>query len=249
MKKVLIVLAVLALAIGGIGLYYAGKMDGMIEQAIEVSGTKALGTAIAVDSVDTKIADGEATISGLTIANPPGYSTNEALSIQSLSAQVDYKAQTVKRVSINDTTINAELKGRRSNFQEILDSMPPREANENNAEGPDQKFQIDVLEMRNAKINVTSEQAGQASFIMDDFVLRDLSGTVSELSDQITQSLISHVSNQIKGHAQDRILEMAKEEATKRAKELAAKKLSDQGEKQLQKKLGDRVKNFNIKVD
>ena len=143
MKKILIILAVVIAIIAVAATVLVGKLDTIIAQTIESEGTETLGSKVSVASVVTKLADGTATIKGLTIANPPGYKKATAIEIGSFNASVDYEYQLIKDVTINSPTINAEILGSmsdiiksrnvddiRSNFKDLVDNMPPDEEEE-----------------------------------------------------------------------------------------------------------------------
>ena len=198
MKKILIGLLFVALIATLAAIFVAGNMDAYIADTIRLEGTAAVGTKVDVTEVKTNLKDGTAIISGLTVANPVGYKGANALRIDSFSAEVDYESQVVTQVLIQDPIINAELVGLQSNFQDLLDGMPDSE-DEVGAEEDDKEITIQSLQLRKAKVNLSSDKLGQTSFVMDDFVMSDLTGTVDEISEEITNALVTHVSDQVKG--------------------------------------------------
>lgn len=239
-KKILIALLILIIAIA-IGLYvFSGKLDGIIKDAIETEGTAALGSQVKVTSVVTDFKQGRAEIAGLTISNPPGYQAANAIELSNFNAEVDYGDQTVKEIIINQPVINAEQKGQRNNFQDLLERMPDSETveQETSAE-PGAEITIKKIALQKATINLLTsdlEVAGQSldlgnrSFIMDDFVVTNISGTAQEISDELTQKLVSHVSGQVKAYVTKEITNVAKAKATE--------KLKEEAKKALEKKLG-----------
>ena len=252
MKKILIGLVVLIAIIAVAATYFVGQMDDLIADAIQTEGTAALGVAVTVDSVETKLADGTATVNGLKVANPSGYKNPHALIIKTFTAGVDYKNEVIKNISINQSTINAELIGTDSNFQAILDGMPEDEVTAED-ESDDLELTIQLLELRQAVVNIDSDKLGQQSFVMDDFVMRDLTGTVDELSDTITNRLISHITDQVKSFAQVAIIALATEKAKEMVKEKIKEELGEKANEVLKdgaaEKLGEKLKGFKFKIN
>lgn len=225
MKKIFIALLLL-LIVAGIGLFvFAGKMDQIVKEAIETEGSAALGSAVRVASVVTNLKEGSAVISNFTIANPAGYNAKNAIEITSFSASVDYLNQVIEKIEINKPVINAEQKGQRNNFQDLLKGIPADEEEELASDESDTLITIKQLALRSATINlVTSDLAigdkklelGDRSFVMDDFVLNNLSGTATEISDKVVKRLTSHVSSQVTGYLKKEITAVAKEKLTEK---------------------------------
>ena len=256
MKKILIILAVVIAIIAVAATVLVGKLDTIIAQTIESEGTETLGSKVSVSSVVTKLADGTATIKGLTIANPPGYKKANAIEIGSFNASVDYENQLIKDVTINSPTINAEILGSmtdiiksrnvddiRSNFKDLVDNMPPDEEEEVAEEEDDTVITINRFAIQNAKINLSADLLGDRSFPMADLVLRDLSGTSDQISDQITDQVTVHIQKQVKAYAvkeiQPLIANAIKAAAAAKASEVVKDKLND--------KLGGRLKDLKLK--
>ncbi len=121
MKKVVVAILVLLL-LAGVAVWYfvSFRLDGVIKQQIEQVGSRTLGTAVSVGSVTTDLKNGSLTISGITIANPPGYNNPHALTLNGIDAAVDYQSFDIKRVIIDKPEIVIEEKDGESNFTELL---------------------------------------------------------------------------------------------------------------------------------
>lgn len=261
MKKILIALLILVLA-AGIGLYiFSGKLDGLIKEAIETEGTAALGSQVKVSSVTTDFKQGRAEISGLSISNPAGYQSVNAIELSNFAAEVDYGDRTVKEIIINKPIINAEQKGTKNNFQDLLEKMPASseevtETEETSDPGP--VITIKKIALTQATVNLlTSELAvagksvelGNRSFVMDDYVVTNITGTAEEISDYITRTLIDHVSSQVKTYMTAELKTLAKAKAIEKAKEKAKEALEEKiGDKISTEILGDKIKGkFKLK--
>ncbi len=238
LKKILIVLLVL-IAAAAAGLYvFSGKMDGIIKDAIEQEGTAALGSKVSVASVVTDLKEGRAEIGGLNISNAAGYQSPYAIELSSFAAEVDYSDQTIKEIIINRPVINAEQKGQRNNFQDLLANMPSSDESEPEEESTDPGPEITIkkIALTQATVNLLTsdlEMAGQKvdlgnhSFVMQDFVATNVTGTAEEISEMLSNQLVAHVSGQVKGYVQEEIKRVAKAKATEKLKEEANKLLEE----------------------
>lgn len=263
MKKFFIALVVL-IAIIGTGLFVlAGKIDGIIKDTIETEGTAALGAKVSLESVVTDLKQGSATLSKLTIANPAGYQAANAIELSSFSASVDYGNRVIENIEINQPVINAEQKGQRNNFKDLLDNMPSDETQEAESEADDTVITIKKLALRKATVNLLTSDLkvadqeinlGNSSFVMDDFVLTDLSGTATEISDTIVTSLTAHVSAQVQAQVKQQLETLAKarlaevaNEKIEEAKAKAEEKLKEKLGENLEGEVGEKLKGLKFK--
>lgn len=250
MKKVLIALLVLLLIIGIALFVFAGKLDGIVKEVIETEGSAALGSAVRVSSVVTDLKAGNATINNFTIANPAGYSAKNAIEVTSFSASVDYRNQIIEEIDINQPIINAEQKGKKNNFQDLLNNIPDSAEEQTTEDEADTTvITINRLALRRATVNlITSDLSiadqtidlGDRSFVMDDFVMNKLQGTSSEISDQLVKALTAHVSSQVSAYLKQEIGKMAKAKVLDEAKDKIKEKLDG--------KIGEKLKGFKFKL-
>ncbi|MGK0375641.1 MAG: hypothetical protein ACJA2E_002121 [Arenicella sp.] len=250
MKKLLLALLVIIIIIA-IGLFvFVGKMDSLVKDVIETEGSAALGSPVKVESVVTDLKQGSAILTNFTISNPAGYRAANAIEVKSFSASVDYRNQIINQIEINNPIINAEQKGQKNNFQDLLQNMPASDEEEAVTEEGDTVITIKQLALRRATVNlITSDLAvgemkfelGDRSFVMDDFVMNDLNGTVTEISDLVIARLTSHVSSQVKGYIQNEATSMAKERLLEEAKNKINQALEDKLGGKLDVDLNDNV--------
>jgi len=260
MKKIFIALLILIVIIGVALFVFAGKLDGIVKEAIETEGSAALGSPVRVGSVVTNLKEGSALLTNFSIANPAGYTAKNAIEVTSFSAKVDYSNQLIEKIEINKPVINAEQKGQKNNFQDLLENMPADEEEEEVTEEDDTVITIKQLALRSATVNlITSDLAiagktlelGDRSFVMDDFVVNNLSGTATEISDTVVARLTSHVSSQVQDYVKKEIGNIAKERVLEEAKEKINQKLEETiGGKldgKLDGKVGEKLKGLKFK--
>ncbi len=251
MKKVLIALLVLVVIVGIALFVFVGKMDEIVKQVIETEGSAAIGSPVRVESVVTNLKEGSALLTNFTIANPAGYRAKNAIEVTSFSANVDYSNQLIEEIEIDQPIINAEQKGQRNNFQDLLENMPADDEEETVEEQSDTVITIKKLALRRATVNlITSDLSvagktldlGDRSFVMEDFVVNNLSGTATEISDEVVKQLTSHVSAQVTDYVKGEIASVAKERLMQEAKEKINQKLEETLEGKLDGKLDGEVK-------
>lgn len=106
-KTILITVAILVLvSIGGV-YYVLTNLNSIVEAAIEKYGSETIQTAVRVDSVDIELTAGKASIQGLTIANPDGFSAPHAFSLDRISVDIDLGSVGRQPVVINDVAVHA----------------------------------------------------------------------------------------------------------------------------------------------
>ncbi|MDO8907410.1 MAG: hypothetical protein Q7W55_02800 [Pseudohongiella sp.] len=140
MKRLLyIVLAVLVVVVGGM-IYLLNNLDGLVKRAIEVAGTNALATDVRVSSVNIDLANGSATLSGFSIANPPGFSNADMVRFDELYLAFDLSSLNTDVIRINSIrTVNPyvlyEMQGTRSNLDVVRERFPAQPAPTQSADG------------------------------------------------------------------------------------------------------------------
>ena len=76
MKKVILgTVAVLLVAVVGVGVFLMQNLDGIVKNMIEKVGSDVVNTEVRVQEVKLNLSEGSATLRGFTVANPPGFSS------------------------------------------------------------------------------------------------------------------------------------------------------------------------------
>lgn len=101
----LIVSAILVLIIVGTLVYIVTNINHLVKAAIEKYGSQATSTAVRVSSVDIELSSGSASISGLTVAGPPGFRAPNIFNLSNISARIPVKSLTTSPMVIQDIRI------------------------------------------------------------------------------------------------------------------------------------------------
>lgn len=130
-KKIGIGIIVLLVLLAGAGYYLFSNLDSLVRTALEKYGSQATLTQVTVGGVSLSPGAGTGTITGLTIANPPGYSTPDALSVGSIALRLDSSTLAgsgpivIDSLTITEPQVTYEVKGlgQGSNLQTIEDNI------------------------------------------------------------------------------------------------------------------------------
>ncbi|WP_456107213.1 DUF748 domain-containing protein [Planctobacterium marinum] len=180
MKKLLIALLVIFVAVGGFIYMGLSGLDGFIKEQLEKQGTTVTKTNVTVNQVETVLSDAKVTISGLSIANPQGYSQANAFGLHTV--KVDLGTSTQEPYVIDEILIDspevvyevnqqgkANLVVLKDNIQASLpQSAPEPEAQSGDAINPlmsvkkitvkDVKFTLDIAAMDLGEIPLQQRQ-------------------------------------------------------------------------------------------
>ncbi len=225
MKKILIGLAVVVVLVIGALVYTASNLDGLVKTAIEKVGTKVAGVAVSVSKVTLSIKEGKASIEGLTVANPKGFTTPTAISLGTVSVALDTGSVTKSPIEIQDVSIVApqityEVSPTGgSNIDAIKKNVdafvaggggkaadePKKDAATKPADDGGSKLVIDKLTVTQGKVTLaTPIPGGAASAKLGDISLKDIgksSGGASpaqvaiDLLDALSKSAIKSASS------------------------------------------------------
>jgi len=107
MKKVLIgVAALLVVVVGGM-LYVWSNLDVIVKEAIQTYGSEATKTTVSVAEVKLKLENGEATISGLKVGNPAGFTDPNIFELGMISTRIDIATINQNPIIIDEIIISA----------------------------------------------------------------------------------------------------------------------------------------------
>lgn len=135
------------------------NLDAIVAGIIEDSGTQALKTPVAVAEVNIGLAQGKAAVSGLSIANPAGFTPAHLIALDSIAVDLDLESLgeeviVLETVAIGAAAISYEINADGdSNMQALLDGIQ----GESQSQSPSVKLIIQALEFSGATVQVKSE--------------------------------------------------------------------------------------------
>ncbi|MCB2191738.1 MAG: hypothetical protein KQI62_09245 [Deltaproteobacteria bacterium] len=199
-KYILIGVAVVVVAIAGAVYYAFSNLDSIAKEVMEKAGSEALGVPVRVASVQIQLSEGKATVTGLTVANPPGYSDNSALSFGQVTVQIGEGGEVIKQIVAVDPMVRLEQKGESSNLKELQKRAQKSTGGEgedkkaSSEEGEEHKLNIKLFKVTNAKAIVTSPELKEPQeVVIPSMVLKDLKGTPKQIAGQVFDQLLSKI--------------------------------------------------------
>ena len=202
MKKVITILVVLLLVVGG-GVWYftAFRMDSMIQNRIESLASTSLGTQVSVGGVETDIKGGALTISNITIANPPGFNNRNAFSLNGIEAVIDYSNFEIKRLVIDNPEIVIEEKDGETNFSRMMAGLEKQESDPEPEPAADGKEEpiivVHFFRMNESRAAFESKSLDHYSDLKIDAVeLTDIKGTRTEVGKVIANAIIKEITRE-----------------------------------------------------
>jgi hypothetical protein len=108
-QKLLIAAFALLIVIAGVAVYLYNSIDSIVKNAIERSGTEITGTKVSVGSVDISLRSGRGTIRNLRVANPDGFSKNNAVEFGELTLDLDVGSLNRDPIVIQEIRVKAPL--------------------------------------------------------------------------------------------------------------------------------------------
>ncbi len=142
MKKLLIALLVLVVLVIGLVVAAvvigASQIDRIAKEVIERGGTYAMQVDTTVEGVDIQLMSGNATMTGLNVANPAGFDSDHFMKLGSSSASVDLNSVNTDKIVFPEIRLSGidvilDKGGNPSNYNTILNSLKRFESGEKTA--------------------------------------------------------------------------------------------------------------------
>jgi len=105
MRKLLIGAGILVTLIVGAAVFLLSSLDTIVKKVIEDVGSQVTGVKVSVGSVKISLSEGKGSISGLTVANPPGFSSDPAIRLGEIALALDTGSISKNPVVVKDVTV------------------------------------------------------------------------------------------------------------------------------------------------
>ena len=166
MKKTILIIASIAVLALAIVLWRViANLDSIVAGMIENVGSDVLKTKVSVSGVSINLKDGKASIAGLSVANPPGYSNASIFELNGI--EVDLKLGSIGkdvlviesiRVDNPKVVFEGDEDGG-SNMQTLLDnidSAPSADSSSGKAQGEAAKMIIEQFEFSGGQVKAST---------------------------------------------------------------------------------------------
>lgn len=180
MKKKILIFIVLALilAVAGAITYVLTNLDSIVKAAIEKYGSEAMKTTVRVSSVKISLRNGVGSVRGLTIANPPGFSSPSIMTLDNISIRIAVKSVTGTPIVIDNILISGpevfyDMKENGTSNVDILkknlasSGAPREEKPKKGAKGKETRLRIKKLVFEKGKVHVRIAKMMDKPIIVD----------------------------------------------------------------------------------
>lgn len=233
MKKLLIGLGAVVILIAIALFVLVGNLDKIIKGALEGVGSELLGLPVAVQGVELDLKSGAGQITGLTIANPAGYSAPHAFQMDKIYLGLDLGSLGKQPLVINELRIASpivELEAKEdgsSNLQTLLDNIEKNSAKTDKkaAEEQSKSEQTDApepvrisfksLSITGVTVNTTVVGQEKQRIVIPDVVKADVGGAEGLTPSEVGSLIIGDIVVQSLKAALKKELSKKAEETTK----------------------------------
>ena len=262
-KMILVFIVVLVIGIAAAVYYLLTNLDAIVEAAIEKFGSEAVKTSVQVDQVAIRLGEGAATVSGLSIANPDGFSLPQAFALGEITVDINLEKTDSELVAIDQINIaaprvfyeiNADRQGSLNVLKDNLDAGSGSSAGTGDTgTAPDSSsagIRLDIarFEFKDASLHAKVVPLKDKTYDLKlpALVLTNLKGTPEQISRQVLDRLIEHAKKEIRKQGLDQELAEIKAKAQQRIDEEKAK-LQQQADDRIEeekRKAEDKLKNL-----
>ncbi len=232
---VLVLLIVAAILFG----FVFSQLNSLVETVIERAGTTITQTAVRVDAVDIALREGKGEITGLSIANPQGFSRSDLLQVGDVGLQLDVASlltpvKVVEQVYINGVQLRAEQKKvTQTNIQALIEnlsaSLPATNAKSSaaTAEKSEEdaiRLMIKQLAVGESRLLLETEKWGSRTLTLPAYQQADIGDPNTGLSpEQLGNVIVDTLLKRAKNALEVELRTLAKSEVDARLQEEKAK--------------------------
>lgn len=217
MKRLVVIVLVIVAVLAGAAYWAYNSLDLIVRVAIEHYAPEIAGVSVKVRSVDISARDGQGTVRGLEIGNPPGFAAPKAASVGELRVALDPATVTEPIVRILSLTVDAplityergdhgtNLEAIQKNIRRHIDqSGGPSESRPAEAKHGRRKFIVDRLTIQGGRVTMTNPALkGQGiSFNLPDIELNGVGErqgglTASEIGNVVATELEARIAQRV----------------------------------------------------
>jgi len=210
--KLLVVLVVIVVAVFAGVLFY---VDNIAKKAVEYGGSQALGVPTTLQGIHISLLGGEASLNGLQVANPPGFSGDKFLSLGSGEVAVSLSSlagETIRipKIRLADINVTLEQDGKKNNVQPLMQkargsasggSSAQQAAASSGEQG--KKFIVDRFSIENVSVAANLSALGEGAkvnLVLPRIELKNLGAakggmSLEEMIQKVVQVILDAVAN------------------------------------------------------
>jgi hypothetical protein len=198
-------------AVAVVAYFLVSNLDAIIEDVIEQVGSEVTQTRVSLNNVEIDLSTGEGRLTGLTIANPPGYDSDYAFELDDIVVAIAPASLTkpvivISQVKIDGASLIAEQKGTRTNLSELLDNIESGSA-ETQKQAPGEseepaasplRLMIENFAFINTQATLVTEEKGENSLKIPDVRRSNIGNKETGLSpEELAQQILGSVVKEV----------------------------------------------------
>jgi hypothetical protein len=235
--KIIIVVILFIALVAGIGTWWlTTNVDRLAGEAVKETAEDLLDTGVSLGGVEVDLARGAAIITGLRVANPPGYSGSPALLFGAIEVDISLRSLgqdvlVIEQVQVTDVDVSFELNDQAVSNISVLEANLERAAP--SAAGDQGLLIIERADFRGGTITATSTlQADQElTFAFPVVSFTDLGApggaTAGAVGDEIAAVLMDRIMDAAARAGVGSVLDIQKERAVEGAAEKLREKVDE----------------------
>jgi len=235
MKKIAMVVAGLAVLVVGGLVFVWSNLDGIVKDSIQTYGSQAVQTKVSVADVKLELEAGKASISGLTVANPAGFSDPNIFELGNIITKIDISSIRQNPIIIDEIIISAPVvvyeinKSGLSNVDVLKKQLglgaKKSSTKASNGNGDALKMIIRKLVVEGSKAKVRIAALGNAKqtvnlprIVMTDVGKKSGGATAAEVAQILSSKLLGNVKGSVASLGVNKFLGKSADAFTKGAK-------------------------------
>lgn len=211
----------------GLSIYLtASNLNAIVKQVVEQVGSEVLQTNVTLREADIQLLEGSARLSGLTIANVPGYQSPTLFSMETIQVTLNIEALANKVVELSTVRIDgidvvAEQKGTSTNIQALMNNLPAgdgagstgEESGDSGSGDSEFRFKIDDFQFADSQARVITDRWGETMLKMPAVSLQQIGGKDGVPPDQLATEILRPLMKQLNRSLEKGIKTIAEEKA------------------------------------
>ncbi len=208
MKKLIIVLAVIAAIVVVALIVAVSNLDKLIAKGIEKGGSEATQTKVSVSGVDISLREGRGSIKGLRVESPEGFGARTALSLEDITIALDIKSAgedpiVIDEIRIKAPVVNAEITQAGETNINVLKKRVESYRGKvtvggGNSGEPGKKLRIMKFVFEEGRIEVDASALGieKKTIVLPEIRLNDIGGATGATPEEIAKEILTAVARQ-----------------------------------------------------
>lgn len=245
--KILGGLLIVVVIVVAAGVYYVyNNTDSLVKRAIEQYGSEATGTAVNVDGVHIDWQAGKIELTNLTVANPAGYSTPNALAVGTALVDVNYdsireKIIIIDNILVDQAHVTAEEKNMSQiNLKELSERLAQPESGgsggtQGDSPSSDIKLALKQFTFSKAQLSLVSSRYGDRDDTLPTITASNVGVPNGLAPEALAKALLDQVLDKAIRQSKARLKDEAEDKLKEKAREKLEEKLSDKDKEKLDK--------------